>query len=252
MGIAFVKKDPNTTIPAEANGVASLAATFDTDTTSGNLLVGIGSTFVGSGTSPTHTYSDNKANDWSSLAVHQLSTSYTLSRASIGYSAGITGGASHTITLTPASTCDICLGVAEFSGVAASSPISGTPVGAGSSSTAVSSGATTPAANALYIGASCYNGTSRTFILNWSGATELHNEASTTYATLGSAYKITSGSQTAEWTLGQIENWACCIAAFAEAASGITQTSVISAAASVPTHTAVILYPGSVIPTITL
>ena len=215
MALAFVKKDPNTTPPAEATGVASLATTFDSNTASGNLLVATGTTWVG-GTAPTMTFSDNKSNDWSSLAVSQLSPASVV-RAAIGYAANVTGGSTHTVTLTPSVTCDLCLGVAEHSGVALSSPISGTPVGAGGSSTAPSSGATTPAANALYIGAAAYAGATTTLVLNWASATQLHNEPDTTYPTLGSAYIIGSGSMTAQWTLGASREWAACVAAFAEA-----------------------------------
>jgi len=250
MAIALVKKDPNATIPAEATGVASLGTTFDSNTTSGNLLVATASTWI-SGTAPTMTFSDNKSNDWSVNAISQLGSGSAI-RVAIGYSASVTGGATHTVTVTPSASCDICLGAEEISGAKTSSPITGTPVGAAGSSTAASSGSTTPAGNAIVIGAAVYTGATTTLVLNWASASQLHNEPDTTYPTLGSAYIATSGAQTAAWTLGASRAWGACVAAFAEAVGGITQSSVISASASVPTHTAVILYPGSVIPTITL
>ena len=56
------------------------------------------------------------------------------------------------------------------------------------------------------------------------------------------------------WTGSASGNWAAGAVAIKPAAGGITvtQTSAISATASVLTHSAAILYPGSVIPTITL
>ena len=215
MAIAFVKKDPNTTLPAEATGVASLATTFDSSTTSGNLLVATGTTWI-SGTAPTMTFSDNKSNDWSVNAISQLGSGSAV-RVAIGYAAGVTGGATHTVTVTPSATCDICLGAEEISGAKTSSPITGTPVGAAGSSTAPSSGSTTPAGNAICVGAMAYTGTSTTMALNWTSATQLHNEPDTGYPTLGSAYILASGAQTAAWTLGASHAWGACVAAFAEA-----------------------------------
>ena len=87
------------------------------------------------------------------------------------------------------------------------------------------------------------------------GQTEQANLVISAAVTHGCSTQLGSvAGDVMSWTGSASGNWAAGAVAIKPAAGGITvtQTSVISAAASVLTHAAATLYPGSVIPTITL
>lgn len=214
MAIAFVKKDPNTTLPAQASNAVSLTVTFDTDTTTGNF---IGCLACGwrSAAFPTFTFGDNKGNGYANAKYVNHGTDFMVGY--IGFVGNATGGSNHQVTATAdAGATEIGFGAIEVSGVGTA--VSGTPASATGSGTAVASGTTTPTGNALYLGIAVKTGgTSPTWsIAPWTGGVEIHNQPDPAVDPMASGYEIASGAQGASWTLSTGIAWAACVAAFDE------------------------------------
>ena len=215
MAITFVKKDPNTTLPAQASNAVSLTVTFDSDTASGNF---IGCLACGwrSGAFPTLTFGDNKSNGYENATYVNHTTDYIVGY--IGFVGAITGGSNHQVTATAdAGATYIGFGAVEVSGPGTT--VSGTPASATGSGTAVASGTTTPTGNALYLGIAVKTGSASVTwsIAPWTDGVQVHNQPDTAVDPMASGYEIGSGAQGASWTLSSVIQWAACIAAFAEA-----------------------------------
>jgi hypothetical protein len=211
MAINIVQKIPTGSAIAETTGdQSSLSVTLGTTTTSGNRLVAVWANYHSS--TPTVSVSDSGSHAWTTpLSVGPSG----FTRVYMAFTTGvITGRASHQITFTSGgAACQIKAGVFEISGLGSGTLTPATNSGTGNS-TSVSSGAVSPSGTNLYIGFFGDNGGS-TITPTWSGASQqwVH-----TYYECRSY--LTTGSQTATWTLGTTDNWAAEIMAFVEDAGG--------------------------------
>lgn len=104
----------------QVSPATSVTVTFNSATTSGNLLVlCVTSYYAGANAGGTWTVSDNKGNTWSSAT-----SSDTFSRIQIFYAENITGGSSHQVTLSVSGIAAYMIATAvEYSGVATSSSL---------------------------------------------------------------------------------------------------------------------------------
>lgn len=115
-----------------------LTATVTLTTTSGNFLsAGSAINLTGRFTSVT----DNKSNTWTQNASSPLTFS-AVREVRHHYAENITGGASHTTTLTLSAGTDVTFYVSEFSGIATSSSFDKSAAQAQTAVTALSSGVT--------------------------------------------------------------------------------------------------------------
>lgn len=105
---------------AQVSPGTSVSVTFDSATTTGNLLVlAVSCYYAGANAGGTWTASDNKGNTWSSATVTD-----TFSKMQVFYVENAAGGSSHQVTLTVAgSSTYLIITALEYSGVATSSAL---------------------------------------------------------------------------------------------------------------------------------
>lgn len=128
---------------------SSIVITFDSNTTSGNMIIVYASSYYDD-SAGTWTVSDNKSNAYSqAVAVGGSSAG----RARIYYAESISGGSSHEVTLSSTVSSFYLLTIAEYSGLATSSSLDKTSGNHNSSSsstyTSNSTATTTQAAELL-------------------------------------------------------------------------------------------------------
>lgn len=209
MAIAFIQQQGGSQFTM--GGAASVAATFSSNTTSGNLIVvafapnssvivssiadGLGNTYV-QATAPSGVSGQN---------------------VEIWYAKNITGGTTPTVTVTPnfATNATLVCAIAEYSGLDTISPLD-QHLGATGTSTAPASGAvTTTSANELIFGAAMNAAT----VANTVGAGFGHflNTLSATHPVelgIEDAITASTGSQNAIFGLGSSVAWGAAIATF--------------------------------------
>lgn len=218
MAIALVKKSPATTSPSVGGaGTSTSALSFATNVSVGNLIVvTLARWLEAAGTLAAATISDTNSNTWykdsESISTRDGATiwhCYANTAGTMSITAAFTNSAYWVITAY------------EFSGAATglTAGASGHHEGAGES-TAASSGEATATGNCVYVGVVEYDAAQTcaeegTWTLG-------HEDESWTYTSSSDIYKISSGNQTASWTLGASQRWAACVAAYAEASGGTT------------------------------
>jgi hypothetical protein len=127
-----------------ATAVATLTTTGVTTQASGSTCVGFSSTQNSFGAG---TVSDSKGNSY----IHEQIDVGTTAKLNVWISQNCTGGASHTFTVTPATTQNIAVAFIEITGAAASSLDQNPTATTGSSTTPASPSATTTSANELLL-----------------------------------------------------------------------------------------------------
>lgn len=213
MALALVQKFPNSTDAVYTSSLAHYHLACSGTITANNLLISCCVTYA-----PTQliNVTDNKSNSWSTPSDVTVVEGADY-RCSIHSALVTTGGADVEITFTPVSgNCEFTVAAIEVSGNATSSILDSTNSATGSS-TAVSSGAASPAGNCFYVGLGTCGGT-----VTWAKAwTLLHEQLnSATGSVFCSEYMIGTGAQTATWTLSGSRAWAACVAAYKEAVAG--------------------------------
>ncbi len=177
--------------------VASLVKAFTSSVTAGNAIA------VG-GVANTNSLGTNAVSD-------TLSNSYTrglLNNAvaagrgetAVYYALNVTGGAC-TVTIDPAGSDFVCLGISEFSGVATASAADGTGTASANSGTYTVS-SYTPTDDGVAVGVATQNEGGTTFTESNSLAYE--NENATNAMPISWQYKLTTGpgNPNLSWTLG--------------------------------------------------
>ena len=223
MAAAFVQATAST----EGSSVTTLATTYGNSTVSGNLAVISACCFDSDGVAPTSfSISDSFTNSYS-LARGQsfgVDASNDGVRLEQHYSANITGGASHEVTVSFGDTVFCTVGLLEFSGVATTTPSDGVNSGRAVSSTP-SSGSVTPGSNGIFCGAMSYDNVNLTMALNWTGGTQRleideNNDASA--QNIATKAATAASADTAAWTLSASNEWAAMLCSYKEAAGGVT------------------------------
>lgn len=217
MAIAHVQTKAGATVGHTTNTVD---LTFDSSTTSGNLIV-VAVTSYGA-TQTCNTVTDTKGNTYTKIgSVNRSPGDDTID---LFYAKNITGGASHRIDVTMANTENIGIAMSEYSGADTSSPLdTNNNSGNGTGSTATS-GSITPSVNNCLI-----------FV----GGTD--QRLATTTVTAGSGYTLramagtadnsvrvysedqiqsTAAAITGDFAIGTSVTWAASIAAFKPAVGG--------------------------------
>ena len=206
-----------TMVQSKAGSAASntCTVTFDSPTTSGNLIIVCVDSYPSA--APTYTVTDNKSNTSASAVYRTQDTS----RIQISYFANIAGGASHSVTVqSTRSDGRLRVHLQEWSGLATSSPLDKTASATGYSSSPSSGNTATTAQNdEALIGFAATSADVRNFTAG-SGYTEV-NEIDVV-ETSSDEYRIvtSTGDYAATFTLSATDSWRCLIATFLAAASG--------------------------------
>ncbi len=199
-----------------AAGIGPLAKAFTSNVTAGSLLV----CAVRFGTvGGTYTISDNLNGAWTKDKTQLIATDGdTVIVASFPNSAG---GAITVTANDGASGNQIYLAIAEFSGVATTSPVDGTPAGNNATGTSATSNNVTPTQSGDLIFGACGVANSNTFTQG-AGFTFLDDAA--TGGHLADEYQILAGSgaTAATFTLGASDEYGCIAVAYKVAGSGGT------------------------------
>lgn len=208
MAIAYVQ-----TITKTSTGSTPMTSSaFGSSTTTGNLIV-VSVSDNGGVTGGITSVTDSKGNTYTKIANEQDGSS-TLS---MWYAKNITGGASHTITIAwnTGLVSQASFTAQEFSGCDTTSPLD-RYIGAHSSSTSPSSGATTATTTdaQLVVGGLAYFGTAVTPTAG-AGYSNLDSGAFTN-ANVGQESKViaSAAAQTATFTLSSSRDWSCGVATF--------------------------------------
>ena len=194
----------------------SFSVTFDSTTTSGNLIV-VSFPFrviLDTGESDI-SVTDNKSNTFTK-AFWKENVSENINHAACWYVQNATGGSSHSITITITErsgedTAKVNAVIYEVSGVKTSGALDATNTGDGTG-TAATSGNVTPAANGTLLIANCKAQTETTTLTDEGGWTARYNaNGSSTVDKI----QATAAAEDADFTLSSSEAWAAGIAAFA-------------------------------------
>ena len=235
MAVAYVKN----AVSAEGSSVSSISTSaFSGSTSNGNTIAAIAYIFDPDGTPPTNfSFTDAKSNTYNTItnAVRTFGVA-SAARCEMEYATNITGGTSHTVSVSPGDTgLYITLGAIEMSGVDTATPVDQSGNNAGNSTTPAVS--ITPTANGLFLAAVGYDASATTITEEgspWTLAYELdeNNDAMAQNVIYNAA---TNGSgDTANWTLGDARQWGVIAAVFKEAAGGATGHPAIKRAGGVP------------------
>jgi hypothetical protein len=221
MSVAFVQTAAN----HSSTLVTGLTATLTTPATAGNCLVAcIGGHSTSTVTAVTSAASQDQ---WGTTAA--VTASAGAETCEIWIDPDCAGG-NTTVNITTTNGGLIILQVFEFSGVAAISPIDGTPASAVSipQTTSWSSGATgTASSGDLVIGASCgYEGASAYTLTGpsapWTNEAYIATSQSSIWVRLIAGYQMLSGSGTATYsgTASQAQTWGAAAVALKAAGGG--------------------------------
>jgi hypothetical protein len=222
---SFVTGQTVTASTTSGTGTLTTSA-FAGSTTTGNLIV-VGVSFD-SGTLNTVTaVSDSKSNTYTKILDLDGTQDVTL-----WYAQNITGGASHTVTVTFNSGAGAALGFVaqEFTGIASSSSLDKSVIAQGTSTTPASGNtAATTQADELVVGVLGFSSTSTSITLG-SGYSNLGSVTGTNLsAALESKVVAATGAQSAGATLGASRAWCMGVATFkAASTAAVTATTTSS------------------------
>jgi hypothetical protein len=228
MSAALVQKTPNATAPSMAQAVTSRATgAFPGSVTVGNIVIAYCIQFRGAGSVSTPTFSDNAGNTWYTDKVLAISS---VASVAIGHCYPA-GAVALNITASVANASNICVGAAEFSGIA-----TGLTAGASANNSNTNTGTTITtgalgSGNNLYIGA-CLWDASAGSISCTPAQTQIHENENSIQMVMNAEYQIDTGSQNLGWTLASSKLWAACGVAYAEA-GGSTYNDSIAESASI-------------------
>lgn len=196
-----------TTGNAFASSAAGRAIAYVNPTTSGNTLVVCAIAFVGSGSvTPTFTITDdqgNSANYVSAVNINgQASSAGSRIVAAIYVCPNCTGGASHTVTVTPSIACFVSFGISEFT-AGNPSPLDGSNGIIATANTAVTTNSIPVSQNnELIVAVMSTDGTTTTITPDAAYAEAFEIESATN-SPIAIQYDLDADSaQAATWTLG--------------------------------------------------
>jgi len=197
----------------EKSAATSLAGSFPTISTGGDLLVLTASVYSGA-TNRITSVTDSAGNTWTEVSAFDSSGHY--SDGEIWYAAN--AKATTTVTVHVASATTISFEILEFSGVATSAPLDAS-AGASNTGTSASSGSATPSsANELAVGFVAGHGNSEALTPNAAGYTTEPQQTSTGTNTVSvvSGYEVlpTTGATAFSATFGSAMYWAAGVAIF--------------------------------------
>lgn len=201
------------------DSVNDLSVAFGSNVTAGNLIVVTATKFEGGNTftSAFVTLSAGTA----TVGTVTMDCNHVSGSLQVAvWSMPVTGTGSATINLDqPSGSSSKILGIAEFSGTDVSGTrVNDCEVGAGTSTTPATASATGPA---LWVGALATDTSGAVTHTVGSGYSEIHEEEAGNLQMTGShEYQISTGSDTADWTLGTSSAWAATVAVYKEAGGG--------------------------------
>lgn len=199
-------------------GTSSTTLAFPSDVAAGNLLAVCVSAFHSFGVTIS-TPSDTRSSSYAAMAAQQNPDFASGVR---NYYALAPSSGACTVTVEINASGDYTCAIAEFSGVAAVSPLD-TGTGGTGTGTAASAGNVTPSEdNCLIVAAMTHNGADRTLTegAGWSLIQE--NEGGSSNMPLSAIYKVqtTATTEDADWTIGTGSvNWAATCGVFKAAAA---------------------------------
>jgi hypothetical protein len=171
----------------------------------------------------TMSVTDNKSNTWiKAVGVENDGDTSHRTRAEVWYVANATGGATHTVSVTPSTAATCAIGIAEYDPTGSPVTLDSTGTGTGNS-TAPSCSVTAASSADLFVGAACVPRDSSGPIWKIEGGwTNVYTQGPQTdggtegisFETLGEITTQSPGSQTASWTIGATHQWAAVVAAF--------------------------------------
>jgi len=218
MAIAHVQ----TPTPVELSNVTSIGKTFTSTPVVGNYIFVFVGAWTSAGTAPTITsVTDNKGNSYS-LARQQSVINIAGSRANVWiyYAKVATATATFTVTVNFSASVLPTLGISEFSGVKATSPLDASNNGGTGSSTSASSGSITPTGTCLYLGQVGHAGSGTTTPStsgSWAQLVEIDENNDSQVQNI--AYVIGSGAKSETWTIPN-SAWGAQAVAFQEESAG--------------------------------
>ncbi|MGC2208333.1 MAG: metallophosphoesterase [Candidatus Dormiibacterota bacterium] len=197
----------------ETAAATSLAGSFPTISTGGDLLVLTASVYSGA-TNRITSVTDSAGNTWTEVSAFDTSGHY--SDGEIWYAAN--AKATTTVTVHVATATTISFEILEFSGVATSAPLDAS-AGASNTGTSASSGsATASSANELVVGFVAGHGNAEALTPNAAGYTTEPQQTSTGTNTVSvvSGYEVlpTTGSTAFSANFGSAMYWAAGVAIF--------------------------------------
>jgi hypothetical protein len=203
--------------------VASQSVTFTNPTTTGNFILLTLSTYSSSSPVATFTITDNKGNSAGFIQVtNSPSTSAfnTQMAISLFYCPNITGGATHTITVTGSKNAYISISAEELSGVDITTPVESFVKAGSGSGTSASPGVLTATDGSFILGA-ISTLTRVSFTANVA-FTKIADYTASNVEPMGIEIlsNAAAGSYSASWTLGGSSVWIA-LAASVRAAGGV-------------------------------
>jgi hypothetical protein len=241
MAIAWVQTKAGVT------GDTTIVARLDTQPIVGNTLIVAAASWQGSPTAQVSGIVDDGSNTWARAIRANLGVNV---EAEIWYAYVANTAANFDVTVTWGKAgSGVNFVVCEYSGILNPSPLDGTALLDGTGTTPTV-GPVVPTGNALY--AACIS-TKNTTITKGAAYTGRYVEQSNNTIDMEYEDLISSGSKSADWTIGADLPSACVLAAFKEAGgTGDVAAIVASASANIPAHSSSVIYSGSILPTITL
>ena len=207
MAVALVQDD----IKIE-NGVATSALAYASNVASGNLLVVTASAYSSANPAPL-TISDSLGHTWTAVLGMAQQTIVAGDQALVSWWAVASSSAACTVTIGSSdATADFTFTVSEWSGVDTADPFTVGAVATGTgTSTTPDSGTIDPDVDPGVLYGACIHADGDTSFTEDGAWTLLgENEAGASSTTLNVAWRsLTSGTDTASWTLGTSTEWAC-------------------------------------------
>jgi len=210
------KKPTDLTVVSVGAGATSCSVTFDSTPAANSLLLATAAFYQWSGTE-TIAFSDNKVgNSWAT----DKSKGSGLALGAIGSTIAATVSATFTVTATISTGngyLDMC--IQEFSGGSTSvgGHLGNTNLNSGATNP-ISTGAVSPTTGSELIYAAGSTDFNRTATLSWTGGSEITNDMDA--VGIGAAYKESSGSENAGWSISDDSNWWGVIATYKAAGAG--------------------------------
>lgn len=206
---------------AEVINATTVAATFDSSVTAGNLIVGVCAGWKAGGTTLSG-IADNKGNGAYTVQENDLWDSEV--RHGQGYKANVaTGGTTFTVTATFATSVNGTLGILEYSGIETTPTVSS--ASNSGTGTAVTAGTVNPAAASTIVAGMIYNtGGPVTIAENHASYTQRLeiDENNDAQAQNIADRNATTGSQACTWSASGSVAWGAHSVAYSETSTGAT------------------------------
>lgn len=222
MSVAIAQKKASTT----GSNVSSLAVTFNSSTTTGNLIVVSSGCWDSDATAPTNfTVTDSKSNAYTQVQGQGFSGAGPQMRLEQHYAKNVTGGASHQVTVTPGDSVFMTIGIFELSGADTAAPLDSSAKATGASTTP--SVGVTPGADGLMIAAMSNNGAVMNPDGAWTEELEIDQSFSAFPQNILSRAATNGAADSADWTLNATQPWGAIVGNYKAAGAGGATVSLL-------------------------